>query len=212
MLSIKTNDYLQNRMKKILSFLLLLLCSQFTYSAKHVLFAGVPMGGPKEAFYQKIQKKGFQRIPCPECVGDSTTDKEYFWGTFRGFSNSIVQVSGFRKDANNVDKVIVMLDACNSWRALYDYYAKIKQSLAKEYGQPKECREMFHINGQPKTDSDLFIEVKQGNCEYVSIFSSKRGAIMVSIVYLNQQARVLVTHIDKGTVDKTYEYNKPVNK
>ena len=70
---------------------------------------------------------------------------------------------------------------------------------------------MFHINGQPKTDSDLFIEVQQGNCEYVSIFSSKRGAIMVSIVYVNKQARVYVTHIDKGDVENTLKYNNPRN-
>lgn len=200
-------------MKRIISFLFLFLfTSQFTYSAKHVLFVGIPMGGPKQTFYDKIQKKGFQRIPCPECVDDTTNTNAYFWGTYCGFSNSIVKVSGFRKDATNADKVVVMLDACNSWRALYDYYAKIKQSLTKEYGQPKECREMFHINGQPKTDSDLFIEVQQGNCEYVSIFSSKRGAIMVSIVTTNRQPRVHVTYIDKGTVDKTYEYNKPIKK
>lgn len=198
-------------MKKIVSILCLIVCSQLSYSAKHILFSGIPMGGPKEQFYEKIQKKGFQRIPCPECVDDTTNNKAYFWGTYRGFSNSIIQVSGFRKDAKHVDKVVVMLDVCNSWRALYDYYAKIKQSLAKEYGQPKECREMFHINGQPKTDSDLFIEVQQGNCEYVSIFSSKRGAIMVSIVYTNKQARVYVTHIDKGDVENTLKYNNPRN-
>lgn len=195
-------------MKKIVSIFLFIFCTQLAFSAKHVLFSGIPMGGPKQPFYEKIQKKGFQRIPCPECVEDTSNTKAYFWGTYRGFSNSIVAVSGFRKDAQNVDKVVVMLDACNSWRALYDYYAKMKQSLTKEYGQPKECREMFHINGQPKTDSDLFLEVKRGNCEYVSIFSSKRGAIMISIVNLNNQARVYVTHIDKGTVEKTLQYNR----
>lgn len=195
-------------MKKIVTFLLLAFSIQFAFSAKHVLFSGVPMGGDQKNFVAKLQKKGFQLIDRPEYISDTASNKKYMWGTFKGFSNSVLSISGFRKDAGNVDKVVVMLDVCTSWRSLYDYYSKVKQTLSKDYGQPKLCHEMFHVNGQPKTDDDLFLEVKHGNCEYFSIFSSKRGAVMISIVYQNAQARVLVTYIDKGTVENTLKYNR----
>lgn len=199
-------------MKGIFSTILFLMVAQLGFAVKHVKFDGIPLGGPKQKFEVKLQKKGFQSVPCPDYLPDTVAYNSYYWGTYSGFSNSIVIVKDKRDEQKLVDKVVVMLDESNSWRALYDYYAKVKQQLTRQYGQPKECREMFHINGQPKTDSDLFQEVKNGNCEYVSIFSSKSGAVVVNIYFYNRQARVFVSYIDnmsmKGVVQKMNGYQK----
>lgn len=194
-------------LRRFLPLLILSLFVQLGYSAKHFKFEGIAMGSSQTEFFSKLQKKGFQAISQPEFITDTANIASYYWGTYKGHSGTILAVSGVRKNKNKADKLVVYLDASTSWHSLYDKYYKIKQSLTKEFGQPKECREMFHINGQPKTDDDLFLEVKHGNCEYLSIFSSKRGVVMLSIVYKKGEARVNVVYLDQETVGGSMQHS-----
>lgn len=186
--------------------LLLILPLHNVFSAKHFKFMGVTMGGPKTEFAAKLKKKGLEAIPNPQTITDNSHQKLFFSGDFKGYSSVIFSVSGFRDNRENVDKVAVYFDVRNSWRSLYADYSKLKADFTKEFGQPKECREMFHVNGQPKTDDDLFTELKHGNCEYVSIFSTKRGIVVLMILYRDHQARAYATYIDQGSIEKTLEH------
>ena len=157
---------------------------------EHLKFMGIPINGTLESFTQKLVAKGLKR--------------EHAWendvllnGTFAGKSGSGVCVMRI-PSRNIVYKVVVCLPSKDTWEWLEDDYTEFKRMLTSKYGDPFKYSESFKEGTYVGSDHLKISALKEGKCEYYSIWGSTEGMIVLEIFNADgaSDSCVRLTYID----------------
>ena len=140
---------------------------------EHLKFMGIPINGTLESFTQKLVAKGLKR----EHAWDNAL---LLKGTFAGKSGSGVCVMRV-PSRNIVYKVVVCLPSKDTWEWLEDDYTEFKRMLTSKYGDPFKYSESFKEGTYVGSDYLKISALKEGKCEYYSIWGSTEGMIVLEV-------------------------------
>ena len=180
-------------MKRILIALLLVFSfigAMAQNTNEHFKFMGIPINGTLESFTQKLVAKGLKREHASEV-------DVLLKGTFAGKSGSGVCVMRI-PSRNIVYKVVVCLPSKDTWEWLEDDYTEFKRMLTSKYGDPFKYSESFKEGTYVGSDHLKISALKEGKCEYYSIWGSTEGMIVLEIFNADgaSDSCVRLTYID----------------
>ena len=180
-------------MKRLLTIVAFIFSFMFVMAQtpnNHLTFKGIPITGTLESFAQKMEAKGFKRIP---------SDKRWaaFEGEFAGYSECKIYVYK-APNRNIVYKVVVFFPKESSWAYLEKEYNHFKGVLTNKYGEPSWFSETFKEGASTFSDAAKMSSLKEGNCDYYSKWKVDNGYIKVEI------APIIDT--DDGNIRLTYCY------
>lgn len=166
-------------MKKLLSTLFLSFTVFISFSqvmsdtAKHLMFKGVPLDGTLDQYVSKMKQNGFTHLNTKDGVA-------MLQGDFAGYKSCYVGVSTL-KQKDLVYKIGVLFPEKDTWSTLSGNYFDLKQLLTEKYGSPNEIVEKFDSRIEPKDDESKMYDVKFDHCKFISIWSTDKGEIQLSI-------------------------------
>lgn len=140
---------------------------------EHFKFMGIPINGTLESFSQKLVAKGMKRQQGWDNTGA-------FSGTFAGERNCEVYVNRI-PSRNIVYKVVVCLPSRDTWDWLEKDYNEFKRMLTSKYGEPYKCSESFKEGTYVGSDHLKISALKEGKCDYLSIWGMNEGLIFLDI-------------------------------
>lgn len=140
---------------------------------EHFKFMGIPINGTLESFTQKLVAKGMKRQQGWDNTG-------VFSGTFAGERDCEVYVNMI-PSRNIVYRIVVCLPSKDTWDWLEKDYNKFKQMLTTKYGEPYKCSESFKEGTYVGSDHLKISALKEGKCNYYSIWGATEGVIALEI-------------------------------
>lgn len=138
----------------------------------HLKFKGVPIDGTKELFVTRMRRKGFKHI-------DRRDGMDILQGDFAGYNECYIYVATL-ENQDLVSRISVRFPDRDQWKYLYGDYKGLKQMLTEKYGKPYECTEKFSRYSL-EDDNSRMLDVKLGNCKYISCFKADNGNISLWI-------------------------------
>lgn len=161
---------------KRLFFILLsmtILAPAIAQNNSHMTFKGIPINGNLSDFTAQMKQKGFTHLATQDGIAA-------FTGEFAAYKEcTIAAVSS--KSTNTVSKVGVIFPECKTWSKLYGNYSQLKEMLTQKYGEPSESIENFESHSELDDDQDRMFAVEFDQCKYISIWSTEKGDIELSI-------------------------------
>ena len=181
-------------MKRLLTIVAFIFSFMFVMAQtpnNHLTFKGIPITGTLESFAQKMEAKGFKRIP---------SDKRWaaFEGEFAGYSECKIYVYKI-PNQNIVHKVVVFFPKKSSWARLEEEYNRLKGMLTNKYGESPWHSERFKEGASTFNDVAKMVSLKEGNCDYWTEWEVENGDIKVkisSIIDIDNTC-VMLTYFDK---------------
>lgn len=180
-------------MKKYLLITLLFLLSVacLAQSTAHLKFKGIPIDGNFKDFAGKLIQKGFTEV-------EATSDGILLSGNFMARPNVLV---GVYPDPTSkvVSGVSAMIEAGDSWTMIEKEYNSIVDTYKEKYGDPSEHSEDF----SPEVIDDDFYRkrsIKDGQCNYKSIWYVEGGKIIITISYLYSKNYIICAYADEQNV------------
>ena len=140
---------------------------------EHFKFMGIPINGTLESFTQKLVAKGMKRQQGWDNTG-------VFSGTFAGERDCEVYVNMI-PSRNIVYRIVVCLPSKDTWDWLEKDYNRFKEMLTTKYGEPYKCSESFKEGTYVGSDRLKISALKEGKCNYYSIWGSTEGVIALEI-------------------------------
>ena len=140
---------------------------------EHLKFMGIPINGTLESFTQKLVAKGMKRQQGWDNTG-------VFRGTFAGERDCEVYVNMI-PSRNIVYRIVVCLPSKDTWDWLEKDYNRFKEMLTTKYGEPYKCSESFKEGTYVGSDRLKISALKEGKCNYYSIWGSTEGVIALEI-------------------------------
>ena len=140
---------------------------------EHLKFMGIPINGTLESFSQKLVAKKIKSIQASEGIG-------VFNGTFAGERDCEVYVNMI-PSRNIVYRIVVCLPSKDTWDWLEKDYNRFKEMLTTKYGEPYKCSESFKEGTYVGSDRLKISALKEGKCNYYSIWGSTEGVIALEI-------------------------------
>ncbi len=166
-------------MRKLLSSLLLFVvinnisAQNKVAIQQHLSFKGVPIDGTLKEFVSKMTRLGFWNIGKEKGMA-------IMKGDFASYKNCHVGVSTL-KSKDLVEKIVVILPACDTWSSLSSNYFNLKAMLTEKYGHAAQFIEEFQSYIEPLSDDEKMYKVKYDECKYSSNFETELGTIYLSI-------------------------------
>lgn len=161
-------------MKKLIITMILMAGLTATAQNGHLSFKGVPIDGMLNEFVGKLKQKGFTLMGSEQGVA-------ILQGEFAAYKGCTVAV--YQHESGVVNRVGVMLPERDTWSMLYNDYSKLKDMLAKKYGEPVEVTEEFQSYTTPRTDQDKMYAVEFDQCKYICDFKTDNGIIELRIAH-----------------------------
>ena len=140
---------------------------------EHFKFMGIPINGTLESFTQKLVAKGMKRQQGWDNTG-------VFSGTCAGERDCGVYVNMI-PSRNIVYRIVVCLPSKDTWDWLEKDYNRFKEMLTTKYGEPYKCSESFKEGTYVGSDRLKISALKEGKCNYYSIWGSTEGVIALEI-------------------------------
>lgn len=185
-------------MKKLFLFLSFLFFTLYAYSQNsHLTFKGVPIDGSLDSYVVKMKAAGFEHIGTEDGIA-------LLKGDFAGYRGCFIGVQTLRP-RNLVHEITVVFPKQEEWPNLEYDYLKIKEMLTTKYGAPSKCKEEFvqtPIYMDIKRDDHKMRELRDGRCEYYSVFTLDNGRISLEI---RDTGFPYEAHIQLWYTDKTNE-------
>lgn len=175
-------------MKKLLISILMILATLAVFAqGEHLTFKGVPIDGTKKAFTAALTGTG--------CTFAGERDGVLiFTGSFTTYDNCIICA---RAAHDNVYMVSVFLHPYNSWERIFSEYTFLKGILVSKYGDPASSTEEFQGYEQPMTDSDRFLRLQLGDCNFESQFSAEsKGTILLKMASSSGTPIIFLSYYD----------------
>ena len=158
---------------------------------EHIKFMGIPINGTLESFTQKLVDKGMKRQ-------QGWDDTGAFRGKFAGKDDCTIYVSQV-PSRNIVYKAVVCLPPRGTWEWLENDYKEFKEMLTTKYGEPYKCSESFKEGTYVGSDYLKISALKEGKCDYYSIWGSTEGVIVLEIFNADASSncRVRLSYFDR---------------
>lgn len=159
-----------------------------TASSDHLEFKGIPIDGSIDDFTSKLKKVGFKS------AGKYNGDPYFVDGNFAGYYSEILVES---TPSGIVCAIRIFPENHDEWQPIEADYKKLKAALTKKYGKPAKCIEKFTDTMQPRSNSDKYICLITGTCNYVTTFETDKGTITLSISKEDFNKGVSLVYQDK---------------
>ena len=164
-------------MKKIFLTILIACLAVTAFSQNtHLTFKGVPIDGTLNEYVNKMKAAGFTHLTTEDGIA-------LMRGDFAGYKNCIIGVQTL-KPRNLVHEITVVFPQQEEWARLEGDYIKIKEMLTTKYGTPTKSNEEF-VNTPGyidiSRDDNKMRELRDGRCEYYSIFRLDNGRISLEL-------------------------------
>ena len=118
-------------------------------------------------------------------------------GEFAGFKNCR-EVVYTLKNKDLVSFIGVQFKEHNSWSAIYNNYASLKEMLTTKYGKPTDVIEMFQ-GSYVEDDTSRMVAVIMDRCKYITTFETELGTIQLFISkYDYRYGCVMMKYTDKA--------------
>ena len=140
---------------------------------EHLKFMGISINGTLESFTQKLVDKGMKRQQGWDDIG-------VFRGKFAGKNDCTIYVAKV-PSRNIVYRTTICLPPRETWEWLENDYAEFKNMLTSKYGEPKSCSESFKEGTYVGSDYLKISALKEGKCDYYSIWGTTEGVIALEI-------------------------------
>ena len=175
----------------ILAIALFLLAVTINAQNVHLKFKGIPIDGEYKAFAQKLVQKGFKQV-------DTSSDGIVLVGNFMATPGVMVVVYP-DPTSKAVSMVAAMIDAGDNWAQIESKYNDTIGTYKKKYGEPTEHVEEFTTEVY-NSDSWRKSALRDGQCDYQTLWEVDGGRIMISPVYFNFKYYILCTYADEKNV------------
>ena len=163
----------------------------------HLTFKGVPIDGSLNEYVNKMKAVGFTHIGTDAGVA-------LLRGDFAGYRRCVIGVQT-TKPKNLVHEITVVFPQQEEWDRLEYDYIKIKEMLTTKYGAPAKSKEEFvdtPVYRDITRDDHKMRELKEGRCEYYSVFKLENGRITLE---LRDTGYPYEAHIQLWYTDKANE-------
>lgn len=162
--------------KLLLSFVVSCIAITAFCQNTHLTFKGVPIDGTLTEYVNKMKTAGFTHITTEDGIA-------LMRGDFAGYKNCIIGVQTL-KPRNLVHEITVIFPQQDEWSRLEGDYIKIKEMLTTKYGTPAKSNEEFvntPIYVDIDRDDNKMRELRDGRCEYYSVFRLENGRISLEL-------------------------------
>lgn len=179
-------------MKKILFTAIILLIASVIYAQDaHLKFKGIPIDGNYKEFAQKLIQKDFRQI---EASNDGIVLKGNFMAT------PGVMVIVYPEPSSKVVSVVsAMIEAGEKWPAIEGKYNDVVDTYKEKYGDPTYHIEEFTADVF-NNDSMRLSRLKDGQCDYKSLWDVEGGRIVISLTYLQFNYYVMCSYLNEQNV------------
>jgi len=179
-------------MKKFL--LTILLMAPFVLNAQeansHLFFKGTPINGSVAKFVSKMTEKGMTVQKQADAIAMLN-------GDFDTYKNCDVIVSSSNHSGQTAF-VAVVFPAKKNWEQLYLDYSTLKSKLTSQYGEPQTSVQKFHIGKNALTEEEKLEAVKNGRCEFKSVYEPVEGVVTLSVEYRDEiGCYVMIAYMDR---------------
>ena len=179
--------------KYLLSIIFAFICTMAFAQTEHMKFKGLPMTGPLMSFVEKLKAKGYNYIGKKDGVA-------YLTGEFASVKKCIIGVATF-EGKDQVNTVVVVFPQKKLWNDIASDYYGLKELLTEKYGEP-DCIEEF-TGQQPEDDWFKFNSILDGECNYISEFTTTGGKIQLSMKKIDyDSAAVYLKYIDDSNAQE----------
>lgn len=157
-------------------------------SSHHLKFKGIPIDGEYKVFAQKLIQKGFRPI-------ESTDDGIVLTGNFMATPDVMVLVYP-DPTSKAVSMVSAMIECGDSWPLIESKYKEVVATYTEKYGAPTGHVEEFTADVY---DSDTWrrSRLKDGQCNYKTLWEMEVGRIVISPSYLNFKYYIICAYVDE---------------
>lgn len=183
-------------MKKIITLFVCLIIAGTSFAQQHLSFKGVPIDGTLQEYTNAMVKAGFHYEGTQDGVSILT-------GDFAGYKNCVVGVSTL-KNINVVSHIAVLFPDKDTWTSVLSDYETLKAMLTEKYGIPSDSKEKFNGYIGDYHNGLVMNAIKEGKCDWYTIFSTELGDIELSIMAGTKYstAAVRLSYYDKANSEK----------
>lgn len=153
----------------------------------HLLFKQFPITGDVKSFIQSLISSGYTMVEPYNYTYNAATLR----GSFAGNNDCSIAVLGTPK-SHITCCVMVFLQEHYIWYTIKDQYEKIKNQLAKKYGNPESYE--YFMDPYYEGDGSELTALFSDHCTYLSMFNTSNGKITVS---MTGEAKVMIAYQDK---------------
>ena len=180
-------------MKNLLMTLVLALSTMRlvaqTADNQHLMFKGVPIDGTMSEYVAKMKLNGF-------VVVATEPGATMLQGDFASYKKCLIGVVTMQQK-DLVSKIRVMFPEQEDWATLYGNYINVKEMLTQKYGAPAEVVEEFRGHPGVKDDGFKFIYLRNGECNYTTVFKTPIGDISLYLDHTESVRFVGLSYSDK---------------
>jgi hypothetical protein len=157
--------------------------------SQHLLFKGVPIDGTLNEYVAKMKLNGF-------VVVATEPGATMLQGDFASYKKCLIGVVTMQQK-DLVSKIRVMFPEQKDWATLYGNYSNVKEMLTQKYGAPAEVVEEFRGHPGLKDDGFKFIYLRNGECNYTTVFKTPSGEISLYLDHAESVRFVGLSYSDK---------------
>jgi hypothetical protein len=157
--------------------------------SQHLLFKGVPIDGTLNEYVAKMKLNGF-------VVVATEPGATMLQGDFASYKKCLIGVVTMQQK-DLVSKIRVMFPEQEDWATLYGNYINLKEMLTQKYGAPAEVVEEFRGHPGVKDDGFKFIYLRNGECNYTTVFKTPSGDISLYLDHTESVRFVGLSYSDK---------------
>jgi hypothetical protein len=157
--------------------------------SQHLLFKGVPIDGTLNEYVAKMKLNGF-------VVVATEPGATMLQGDFASYKKCLIGVVTMQQK-DLVSKIRVMFPEQKDWATLYGNYSNVKEMLTQKYGAPTEVVEEFRGHPGLKDDGFKFIYLRNGECNYTTVFKTPSGEISLYLDHAESVRFVGLSYSDK---------------
>lgn len=180
-------------MKNLLMTLVLALSTMRlvaqTADNQHLMFKGVPIDGTMSEYVAKMKLNGF-------VVVATEPGATMLQGDFASYKKCLIGVVTLQQK-DLVSKIRVMFPEQSDWATLYGNYSNVKEMLTQKYGAPTEVIEEFTTYPDVKDDGLKFMYLRNGECNYTTVFKTSNGEISLYLDHAESVRFVGLSYLDK---------------
>lgn len=182
-------------MKKLITILILALCSISIFAQDHLTFKSIPIDGALTQFLSKLKADGFTQV-------DTDTDGVWLLGKFAGKDCKILVQS--TATTHTVYAVYALFVNRRDWGMVKQDYNSLKAALTRKYGAPISVEKFTSY--AKEGDGYEFMHMKDGYVTWQSEYSTPNGTISLYIKDQNVSwGCVITSYKDRINTEKATE-------